>query len=172
MLDLLAVTLLAAGTASPPPAEACPAGVVEQLNGLYAWQVARQDAPGRGDLDAQSQRFTADLFAPLKQAWDLDPRTDGAYLDFDVFSGTQMATYGAEVRRCQSLTPDQIDAEVAVAWGRGGQPVPTPSLLDYRMVREHDRWRISEITYRSADEPYTLSSTLTNLLKAVARPSP
>ena len=50
--------------------------------------------------------------------------------------------------------------------------VRTPSLLDYRMVRQHDRWRISEITYCSAEEPYTLSSTLTNLLKAVARPSP
>ena len=49
-------------------------------------------APGRGDLDQQRPRFTADLFELLKQAWDLDPRTDGAYLDFDVFSGTQMAT--------------------------------------------------------------------------------
>ena len=172
MLDLFAATLLATGGASSVPADGCPQGVLEQLNGLYAWQVARQDAPGRGDLVAQRPRFTAALFDQLKQAWDLDPRTDGAYLGFDVFSGTQMATYGAQVRRCQTLTPHQIDAEVAVAWGRGGQPAPTPSLLEYRMVRENDRWRISEITYRSAEEPYTLSSSLTNILQAASRSSP
>jgi len=173
VLALLAAALVVAGAASSAPADGCPDGVVELLNGLYAWQVARQDAPGRGDLVEQSQRFTASLFDQLKQAWALDPRIDGAYLGFDVFSGTQMATYGADVLRCQSHTPDQIDAEVAVAWGRGGQPAPTPSLLEYRMVREDDdRWRISEITYRSNEEPYTLSSTLTNLLKVVSRSSP
>ena len=172
MLVLLAATLLAADAALSAPADGCPQGVVEQLDGLYAWQVARQDAPGRGDLDLQRQRFTADLFALLKQAWDLDPRTDGAYLDFDVFSGTQMATYSAAVRRCQRFTPDQLDAEVAVAWGRGGRPDPSPTLLEYRMVREDDRWRIAEITYRSSEEPHTLSSSLTNLLQAVSRSSP
>ena len=76
------------------------------------------------------------------------------------------------MRRCQSHTPDQFDAEVAVAWGRGGRPDPNPTLLDYRMVREDDRWRIAEITYLSSEELRILSSSLTNLLQGVSRSSP
>lgn len=145
----------------------CPAGVKSQLDGLYAWQIARRKTPGRADLTGQRERFTPALFAELHRAWMLDPRTDGAYLDFDVFSGSQMATYGASVLGCEQLVSRAIDARVAVAWGRGGQIDPTPSLLDYRMVLEGETWKISEITYHRDNENYTLTSSLSRLFEAV-----
>ena len=147
----------------------CPGGVMVQLNGLYQWQLARQNSGSRGDLALVRQRFTPSLFALLQRAWDLDPQVDGAYLDFDVFSGTQMNTYGAGVQRCQVLGVNLVNARVAVALGRGGRRDPSPSLLDYRMVRNGSGWRISEITYLSNGQSHTLTSSLSNLLRAASR---
>ena len=163
------LTLLAAGLiAAAPPS--CPAAVEAQLGGLYAWQVARMQQPGRGELASQIKRFTPELYQQLQWAWQLDPRVDGAYLDFDVFSDTQMETYGATVQGCNRLSPQKVDASVAVLWGRGGRAVEAPQVLSYALLWDGSSWRISDITYRKGQND---SSTLTDFLKrlrqAVAR---
>ena len=156
MLTLLASVLTAA---APAP---CPPGVKAQLQGLYAWQVARQQQSGRGELASQLKRFTPALYRQLQWAWQLDPRVDGAYLDFDVFSDTQMETYGATVQVCHRLSPQKVEASVAVEWGRGGRAVEAPQVLSYALLWDGSSWRISDITYRKGQND---SSTLTDFLK-------
>ena len=83
MLSLLATSLIA--VAVPAADQACPRGVIDQLDGLYQWQVQRMDQ--RGDavkaLATQRQRFTPSLFKLLLEARQLTPTRNGRYLDFD-----------------------------------------------------------------------------------------
>ena len=94
LVALLAVAMPAAGVAAP-----CPAGVIEQLDGLYRWQLERQSLPGPMLIASQLPRFTPRLAALLQQATALTP-ADGRFVDFDLFSGTQVETFAAEVEGC------------------------------------------------------------------------
>jgi hypothetical protein len=95
LLPLLVLLPDHAGAASA----SCPAPVVDQLDGLYRWQVARQDERGPIDLSSQQGRFTPGLDQQLPAAHQLNP-ADGRFVDFDVFSGTQVRTFGARVLGC------------------------------------------------------------------------
>ncbi|MEB3246868.1 MAG: hypothetical protein VKJ63_03290 [Synechococcus sp.] len=101
MRPLLAASLIALeAPATPAPLDlACPDGVKQQLDGLYRWQVQRMDQPDAlaAALSSQLDRFTPELFKLLLQARQLSPTRDGRYLDFDVFSDTQVRTFGAVV---------------------------------------------------------------------------
>jgi len=164
VLTFLASVLTAA---APTP---CPAGVKAQLQELYAWQVARMQQSGRGDLASQIKRFTPALYRQLQWAWQLDPQVDGAFLDTDVFSDTQMETYGATVQGCHRLSPQKVEASVAVHWGRGGRAVEAPQVLSYALLWGGSSWRITDITYRKGqNDSYTLTDYLKRLRQAVAR---
>lgn len=168
--DAVVLTLFAAvlTAAAPTP---CPVGVEAQLRGLYTWQVARMQQPaGRDDLSSQIKRFTPSLYRQLQWAWQLDPRIDGAFLDWDVFSNTQMATYGATVQGCHRLSPEEVDASVAVQLGRGGRPVDAPQVLSYALLWDGSSWRISDITYRKGQtDSSSLMERLMHLRQAVKR---
>ena len=148
MLFLLATSLIA--MAIPATAGPCPEGVVNQLDGLYRWQVQRMET--REDpvaaLSSQRQRFTPSLFELLLQARALQPMRDGRFLDFDVFSNTQVATFGAKVISCSAEQGHSIKAEVDVEAGLTGRPSGTPRRLLYEMHRDSkNTWRINNITY-------------------------
>ena len=148
MLFLLATSLIA--MAIPATAGPCPEGVVNQLDGLYRWQVQRMET--REDpvaaLSSQRQRFTPSLFELLLQARALQPMRDGRFLDFDVFSNTQVATFGAKVISCSAEQRHSIQAEVDVEAGLTGRPIGTPRRLLYEMHRDSkNTWRINNITY-------------------------
>ena len=119
MLFLLATSLIA--MAIPATAGPCPEGVVNQLDGLYRWQVQRMET--REDpvaaLSSQRQRFTPSLFELLLQARALQPMRDGRFLAFDVFSNTQVATFGAKVISCraeQSRAEQSRDTASRLRW--------------------------------------------------------
>ena len=128
----------------------CPNGVIHQLDGLYRWHV--RDMEQRADpveaLSSQRQRFTPSLFELLLQARSLTPTRDGRFLDFDVFSNTQVATFGARVNGCSAEQGGTIQAEVAVTVGLRRVPSETPRRLLYEMTRSSTgSWRINDITY-------------------------
>ena len=89
---------------------------------------------------------------------------DGRFLDFDVFSNTRVATFGAEVSGCSTPTRNSIQAAVDVEAGLRGRPSGTPRRLLYEMNRDSKgSWRINNITY--LDEPgFQLRSFLQKLL--------
>ena len=99
----------------------CPAAVTQQLDGLYRWQIERQNSPSPRNLSSQRQRFTAELYQQLQQGFALTPAQDGRFVDFDVFSGTQVTTFGAKVSGCTRAKGGSINAEVSVDTGLGGR---------------------------------------------------
>ena len=148
MLSLLATSLIA--VAVPAVDRACPKGVIAQIDGLYQWHVKPFD--GNEDPDkafsSQRQRFTPSLFKLLLEARQLTPARDGRFLDFDVFSNTQVATYGAKVKGCSAEKGNSIQAEVAVGVGLRGQASGIPQRLLYELNKGNTgSWRINNITY-------------------------
>ena len=164
MLPLMAASLFAMAT--PASAGPCPAGLVNQLDGLYRWHVELQDA--RVDrikaFSTQRYRFTPSLFELLLQAKKLRPTTDGRFLSFDVFSATQVRTFGATVIGCSAQKSRSIQAEVRVDVGLRDKPSGIPTRLLYEMNKgSKGSWRINNITY--LDEPgFQLRQYLKNLL--------
>ena len=143
---------------------ACPAAVSQQLDGLYRWQIERQNSPSPRNLSSQRQRFTPELYQQLQQGFALTPAQDGRFVDFDVFSGTQVTTFGAKVSGCTRLKAGSINAEVSVDTGLGGRSSGRPQQLEYRMVLRDGRWRIADIHY-PGEPGFSLSSFLSSLLK-------
>ena len=85
-------------------------------------------------------------------------------MDFDVFSGTQVTTFGAKVSGCTRLKAGSINAEVSVDTGLGGRSSGQPQQLEYRMVLRDGLWRIADIHY-PGEPRFSLSSFLSSLLK-------
>ena len=154
MLPLLASNLIAVQEpAIPPPMNlACPDEVRHQLDGLYQWQVQRMDQPNSpaASLSSQSERFSPRLFSLLTQARQLTPSKDGRYLDFDVFSNTQVRTFSAVITGCSAAQKNSILAAVEVQAGLRKTPSATPRRLEYELQRDcTGQWKIAEITYRN-----------------------
>ena len=165
MLNLILATALTSGAAS------CPQQVVDQLDGLYQWHLTAQSNQQRGDLTLQKQAFTPELYKQLSRAWALDPWVDGAFLDFVVFSGTQVTTFGADVIGCQKLYPkvkafypEVIEANVAVRVGLRGRASEVPQQLSYLLIRSDNEWMISDLIY---NHQTGVSSSLSELLRSI-----
>ncbi len=162
---LAAAALLAWSTgqtaaAAPGP---CPAALVAQIDGLYRWQVARQDVRGPIDLASQSARFTPALDRQLRAAFGLRPE-DGRFVDFDVFSGTQVGTFGARVLGCTPMPGGELEALVSVRAGLRNRPAETPQQLRYVMrPGPGGTWQIADILYRG-DPGFRLTTFLAELL--------
>ncbi|MDR5640296.1 DUF3828 domain-containing protein [Thermosynechococcus sp. PP42] len=126
-------------------ASSAPETVVSQF---YQWWVRNQDQ-GRQRFSQQRAAFTPDLYQQLIQAFRKQPR-DGAWLDFDPFSFTQVSTQGVKVRNVRR-SPNhpqvaEVDIEVMVGLrGRSGTPVPIKVLLR----QGGDRWQIDNLIYLS-----------------------
>ena len=150
--------LLAAVALTP-----CPAAVKAQLDGLYRWQVARQDLSGPIELKSQQSRFTPGLYRQLRRVYGLDPAS-GSFVDFDLFSGTQVSTFGAEVLGCTATPGGGLEARVAVQAGLRNRPLEAPQLLRYQLVRgPAGSWKIADIVY-AHPAGFRLSSYLDELL--------
>ena len=168
MFPLLAASLITAqAAATPSPLNlTCPTAVRQQLDGLYRWQVQRMDQPAgpTSTLSSQRERFTPELFHLLMQARQLSPTRDGRFLDFDVFSNTQVRTFGAVVTGCSAARGNSIHAAVEVQVGLRHRASETPRRLEYNLQRDSTgQWRIDAITYR--DEPvFQLRTFLDKLL--------
>ena len=167
MLSLLATSLIA--VAVPAADRPCPQGVINQLDGLYHWQVQRMDQ--RGDavkaLATQRQRFTPSLFELLMEARQLTPTRDGRYLDFDVFSNTQVMTFGATVTGCSAEIENSIQAKVNVSAGLRGRTGEPPRKLLYELNKgSTGNWRINDITYLN-ERVFQLKPFLQQLIKSM-----
>ena len=148
MLSLLAGSLVAMAT--PATTGPCPEGVVNQLDGLYRWEV--QSMEQRIDqitsLSTQHHRFTPSLFELLLQAYKLRPSSDGGrFLGFNVFNSSQVFTFRAKVIGCSAQKARSIQAEVRVDVGLRGRPGIPRGLL-YEMKKDSKgSWRINNIFY-------------------------
>ena len=154
MLPLLASNLIAVQEpATPPPMNlACPDEVRQQLDGLYEWQVQRMDqALGpMAALASQRDCFTPGLFTLLLEASQLSPTQHGRHLDFDVFSDTQVRTFGAVVAGCSAVDGPSIQAAVDVQAGLRKQASGSPRQLTYHLkLNCKGQWQINDITYRN-----------------------
>ena len=175
LLPLAALLLPVAPTlAAGPPLSACPPAVVELIDGLYRWQLARQNQSGPMLLISERQRFTPGLYSQLVRAAALRPG-EGPFLDFDVFSGTQVSTFGARVDGCTGQGAS-LQAAVAVEAGLRGRTSERPQQLRYSLQQDSSgRWRIADITYlhnQPETPPSSLSGILADLLKPAAAPEP
>ncbi len=161
-----ATTAPAALAAQPGP---CPAAVTAQLDGLYRWHILQQDRRGPMDLSSQRDRFTAPLYKELRRAYALQP-ADGRYVDFVIFSGTQVSTYAARVLGCSPAPKGRLLADVAVRASLRNRPEDPSVRLRYLLEQGADgRWRIADITYPS-ERSFTLSGYLQDLLAAPRQP--
>ena len=150
--------LLAAVALTP-----CPAPVKAQLDGLYRWHVAGQDLRGPIELKSQKNRFTDGLYQKLRRAYALDPNS-GRFVDFDLFSATQVSTFGAKVLGCTALPGGGLEALVAVQAGLRKRPLEAPQQLRYQLVRgPAGSWKIADIVY-AHPAGFRLSSYLAELL--------
>jgi len=141
----------------------CPASAKAQLDGLYRWQVARQERRGPIEITSQQSRFTDGLYQKLRRAYALDPAS-GRFVDFDLFSGTQVSTFGAKVLGCTAHPGGGLEARVAVQAGLRNRPSETPQQLRYQLVPgSAGTWKISDIVY-SSPAGFRLSSFLAELL--------
>ena len=167
MLTLLATSLIALSV--PAANGPCPRGVVEQLDGLYRWQVQQMDNsddPATA-LASQRQRFTPSLFELLLQARQLTPTRDGRYLNWDVFSHTQAATFAAEVTGCSAEIGNSIQATVNVQAGLRGRTGEPQCKLLYELKRDSTgSWRINDITYLN-ERVFQLKPFLQKLIKSM-----
>ena len=156
-LPLLMPLLLAAAIAP------CPAPVKAQLDGLYLWQVARQELRGPLEIASQKGLFTDELYQKLRRAYALDPAS-GRYVDFDLFSGTQVHTFGAKVLGCTALPGGVMEALVSVKAGLRDRPSEAPHQLRYQLIMDPvGTWKIADIVY--PDPPGSrLTSFLAELL--------
>ena len=163
MLNLIVSTALTAIPAG------CPPGVVSQLDDLYRWHLAEQNKRTERTLESQKDAFMPALYNKLEEAWSLNPWDDGAYVDFDVFSGTQVYTFGAEVSSCRQLHKGIIEADVAVRAGLRGRTSETPQQLTYRLMLDDGIWKVSDLIYNHRHgESSTLSGILNNILRRAA----
>ena len=167
MLSLLATSLIAA--AVPAADRPCPRGVIAQIDGLYQWHVKPFD--GNEDPDkafsSQRQRFTPSLFKLLLEARQLTPTRDGRYLDFDVFSNTQVMTFGATVSGCSAEIENSIQAKVNVQAGLRGRTGEPPRKLLYELNKDSTgSWRINNITYLN-ERVFQLKPFLQKLIKSM-----
>ncbi len=78
----------------------CPEQVRFQIDALYRWQLERQQQSGPIQISSQRQRFTPQLYRLLQRAYDLTP-ADGRFVDFDLFSGSQVNTFSATFQGCR-----------------------------------------------------------------------
>ncbi len=141
----------------------CPAGVKAQLDGLYRWQVARQDLSGPIEIRSQQSRFTPGLYQKLRRAYGLDPAS-GRFVDFDLFSGTQVSTFGAKVLGCTAAPGGGLEALVAVQAGLRNRPSEAPQQLRFQLVSgPGGSWTIADIVY-AHPAGFRLSSYLSELL--------
>jgi hypothetical protein len=143
----------------------CPVPVKVQLDGLYLWQVARQELRGPLEITSQKGRFTDELYQKLRRAYALDPAS-GRYVDWDLFSGTQVQTFGAKVLGCTALPGGGMQALVAVQAGLRNRPSEVPQQLRYQLVMDLvGTWKIADIVY--SDPP---GSRLTSFLDELLDP--
>ena len=116
-----------------------------------------------------TETFMPTLYNKLEKAWSLNPWDDGAYVDFVVFSGTQVSTFGAEVSSCRQLHKGIIEADVAVRAGLRGRTSETPQQLTYRLMLDDGSWKVSDLIYNHRHgESSTLSGILNNILRRAA----
>ena len=142
----------------------CPAPVKAQLDGLYRWQVARQELRGPLEIASQKSRFTDELYQKLRRAYALDPAS-GRYVDFDLFSYSQVYTFGAKVLGCTALPGGGMEALVAVQAGLRNRPSEAPQQLRYQLVTDPvGTWKIADIVYPNPAGSRRLTSFLAELL--------
>lgn len=143
----------------------CPTPLKDQLDGLYRWQVAQQERRAPIAITSQQGRFTDGLFQKLRRAYALsfDP-ANGHFVDFDLFSNTQVSTLGAKVLGCTALSGGGMEALVAVQAALPNRPVEAPQQLRYQLVKDPAGvWKIADIVYANP-AGFRLSSYLDELL--------
>lgn len=161
---LMALLVLAPLQAAP--LVDCPPPLREQIDGLYRWQLQRQEQPGSVVIATQRQRFTPQLYRLLERADALTP-ADGRFVDFDLFSGTQVSTFSAAVLGCEPAKAEAVVALVAVQAGLPGRTAEPPQQLRYVLSPDGAAgWRIADIIYAS-EPPFRLSTFLKNLLEGL-----
>ena len=162
-LGLFSVALPMPTTQAAQGAE-CPEQVRFQIDALYRWQLERQQQSGPIQISSQRQRFTPQLYRLLQRAYDLTP-ADGRFVDFDLFSGSQVNTFSATLQGCRQEQVDLLSARVAVQAGLVGRRAELPMQLHYVFRQSPSAgWRIADIIYPDAPS-FRLTTYLRTLLE-------
>ncbi|MFM7676762.1 MAG: hypothetical protein ACKO5F_14560 [Synechococcus sp.] len=155
----------AAAAASVGSFGACPAAATATIDTLYRWHLAHQESSGgRSTLAGQRELFTPLLYDRLRRGFALTP-ADGAYVDFDPFSGTQVSTHGARVQGCRRLPDGVLEARVAVQASLRRTSTEPPQQLLFRLEPGPGGagWRIADIQY-PGERSFSLSRLLADIL--------
>lgn len=166
-LPLLSALLAASlgGSALPVAAAPCPPAAAGLIDGLYRWVETWERANTALDLASQAHRFTPALNGQIKRALALTP-ADGRFVDFNIFNGIQVSTFGARVLGCAPGGGGGLEARVAVRVGISSRrPEEPPQQLRFRLLQgARGSWQIADIIYPGTPE-LRLSTYLAYLLK-------
>lgn len=167
----------------PETSATCPPQVNTQLNSLYDWHIQRNlksyedpdiDREPREELIlSQQDRFTPSLFQLLYQGLKRKQGPDG-WIDFDVFSNSQVNTVAAKVVGCSDVERNKILAAVDVSVSLHPERSPgPPSRLLYEMKKDKaGSWLINNITYLTNDDLTPLRGfQLKSFLQELKNPS-
>ncbi len=122
--------------ATPPPQ-----AVVTQF---YEWLLQH---PEYRREQLPRQYLTPELYQALTAAFRKQPQ-EGAWLDFDPFSYTQVSTLGIRVRHVKpaAMDPRQVEVDIDVMAGlRGRQGTAVP--IKVILKQTGDRWQIDNLVY-------------------------
>jgi len=134
-------------TSTAARASLCPTPVRSQIQALYRWHLQQQGPSADHTIASQRQRFTPELYQLLMRAQALTP-ADGRFVDFDLFSGTQVTTFSASLLGCSPLPSGRLQALVAVRAGlRNRSDEPLQQLRYILQNSQPEGWRIADIVY-------------------------
>jgi hypothetical protein len=121
-----------------------PQAIVTQF---YEWYIRNNDQY-RDRIAEQQRVFTPELYRNLVAAFQKQPQ-DGAWLDFDPFSNTQVGSFSVVVRSVrqspQNNLTTEVDIDIYAGLRRPGTPVPIKVLVG----QQDGQWQIKNLVYMS-----------------------
>jgi hypothetical protein len=143
---IVAVIVLSQGRAL---AQDSPQAVV---NEFYQWYLKTESVTRQ--FSQQKAAFDPELYTQLVQAWAKQPGQDAEFVDFDVFSGTQVGMVKAVVRSVKQPWQDhtaEVDMDLYEGRLRNGQMVQVgDKAVTVKVLmekKENTAWRIRNLVY-------------------------
>jgi Protein of unknown function (DUF3828) len=149
---VIGCAIVAIATLHPTSLSAQTASPQTVVNQFYQWFLTTESI--QENFVQQQAAFTPELYDQLVTAWQKRPRADTKFVDFDVFSGTQVDMAKATVRSTIQTTPNsnaEVDIDLFEGRIRNGTrvqvsntPIPIKVILE---KKDSEPWRIRNIIY-------------------------
>jgi Protein of unknown function (DUF3828) len=118
---------------------------------FYQWYLMNDRVSDK--ISQQKAVFTPELYDQLVQAWAKQPGKDSEFVDFDVFSGTQVRTVKAVVKSTRQPFPNETaEVDVDLYEGRRGTSTTNkPITVKVLLSRKDGSWHIRNLVYPDSD---------------------